>query len=85
MNLGKLLFGFWRKSSAKFGKKRSRILDVFTKTKEDLLKVIGEEQVYVNSLKEKLEAMKAEIKDSNNSIEESKGVLQNIENLLKPA
>jgi len=81
----KLLFGFLVKSSAKFSKKRTKIVSVFTKMKEDLLKVIDEEKVYVENLVLQRDQIDAEIEASKNSIEESKGVLSNIENLLNPS
>ena len=74
----KLLVG----SSSKFSKKKSRILEVFTKTKEELIKVINQEQVYVEKLEQNVIELNQEIDLSKNSIESSKSILENINNLL---
>mgnify|MGYP003479542434 FL=1 len=69
-------------STSKFNKKKSRILEVFTKTKEELIKVINQEQVYVEKLEQNVIELNQEIDLSKNSIESSKSILENINNLL---
>lgn len=82
MNLKNVLFKLLVGSSSKFSKKKSRILEVFTKTKEELIKVINQEQVYVEKLEQNVIELNQEIDLSKNSIESSKNILENINNLL---
>jgi len=82
MSLKNVLFKLLVGSSSKFSKKKSRILEVFTKTKEELIKVINQEQVYVEKLEQNVIELNQEIDLSKNSIESSKSILENINNLL---
>lgn len=80
--LRRLYLNYFGKSAAKFGKKRESILNVFTKIKADLQKSIAAEEAYVEELNQKEKEIVEERKLSEESIQKTMSIFNNIQNLI---
>lgn len=78
--LKQLIFG--KPTSARFGNKKVKILSFITKAKDDLLKVIDEEQDYKNGLISQMERIKEEIEASTASIDLSTKTVKKLSDFL---
>ena len=70
-------------SSQAFTKKSEQILGVFTKTKNELINLNSEQQVYINKIDEDLAALKAEREAVDICVKENSNIVKKIEEFLK--
>lgn len=73
---------FFKPTAAKLGRKKTRILGVFTKTQEQLTALMEEQTAYNNKLSEKISELEAErivVERENNS---TKKLLKKINEFL---
>jgi RNA polymerase-binding transcription factor DksA len=72
----------FKKSAHRFSAKRSSILDVFTKTKQQLLTLISEQNAYVADKIDERNKINYEIEVTENSVTESEKLLRKIDEFL---
>lgn len=70
-------------NSISFNKRKTNLVNVFTKAKEGLLALVTDQQLYRDKLIDEQVKIQHEIDVTEASIDESKRTITNIENILK--
>ena len=70
------------KNSKNFNKRKTSIVCVFTKTKNDLNKLITEQRSYIADLIDKKNKIEYEIDTTHSSVVESEKLIEKIDNFL---